>query len=748
MLRIPGYNGYEGNCLDNKKTFPNDGMVPKGASAEVLAGAGCALASVFAAGTLALTGHNYYNDDYCTYFIPLFKEISRLIGEGHFPIITDRIWTGGALLAEYQPAILNPVSIILYLLVSRIGNAATAALVFSLSYIFIFSAGTYFLCRGLGMKIRYAGLAAILAPTADWILYWGASDWIPALVSIAWMSWAAGTLIRVYNDRKWLVPAAFATALFLTCGWPFALLGAALISTAALVTLAGYAGMRSCFGIILAMLCGFLIATPALLPMVPYFLYSGRVYQPPIWETGLPALLSIGLPIYRTQWFDFTHESQVQAWPMIYVAWFIPIVLANAGWSEVWKRPVERAFVYSIVLLGVLTTTEGAGPFRWMFRLLPYYALLLLVFSALIMSRQESEAVRWRLVPTAFAVVVPVSLSVINLPSEWALYVFSGGLVLLLVILADQMGCLTHRSLPLYAVITSVLIVWATSIIYEHAKPHYPKSLADFSVPIRLDEYSSERPATRRLLIADIPRREPARWRELPVLNTSLLFSDVSIFGYTPFGLKEYDKVRCESDSTCSNIAQRLTQPVSPTGRSFLDLMRVEHITIEKKPVAEQLIAELGTSWSVSHELMGATSFTRIQPFQLPEPISWLSSGVEADVLSQSPQRISMTVNNAEATPGSIILARAWYPGWTASLNGQALEADGFEGIFVRIFLPPGSSGQLSIVYWPAWFWPAMLLSASGVILLLILSIGRPPFLNQIQPFGSAILPGTGRRGA
>ena len=66
----------------------------------------------------------FLTDDYATYFMPGFSEIARLLGQGHFPLLTDRIWNGGALLQEYQYAVFNPVSMLLYVVLGQLDDLA------------------------------------------------------------------------------------------------------------------------------------------------------------------------------------------------------------------------------------------------------------------------------------------------------------------------------------------------------------------------------------------------------------------------------------------------------------------------------------------------------------------------------------------------------------------------------------------------------------------------------------------------
>jgi len=181
-----------------------------------------AVAVAAAAAALFVSPRYFFTDDYTTQFVPVFREVARLLGQGHFPLITDRIWQGGALVQEYQYAVFNPVSVLLYVGLGGLDDLRVFAATFSLIHIFILAAGAYFVCRILGCDRRHAFLAAVLTPLSDWIFFWGATDWIPGLVSMAWIVWAWGFLILTFRRPVFMPAAAIAVALTITSGWPFA----------------------------------------------------------------------------------------------------------------------------------------------------------------------------------------------------------------------------------------------------------------------------------------------------------------------------------------------------------------------------------------------------------------------------------------------------------------------------------------------------------------------------------------------
>ncbi|HEY1447220.1 MAG TPA: hypothetical protein VGF33_01665, partial [Caulobacteraceae bacterium] len=76
-------------ATDGDEAAPSTG----GSRSEIATGAlAAALATAAAAAALLASPRYFFTDDYTTQFVPVFREIARLVGQGHFPLITDRIW--------------------------------------------------------------------------------------------------------------------------------------------------------------------------------------------------------------------------------------------------------------------------------------------------------------------------------------------------------------------------------------------------------------------------------------------------------------------------------------------------------------------------------------------------------------------------------------------------------------------------------------------------------------------------------
>ena len=156
----------------------------------------------------------FFRDDMQHYFMPMFMEIGGQLAQGTWPAISLRTWFGGNLVGEYQYAVYNPVSLLLYWAIHRMSDPAAAAFVFSVFHLALCSLGTFLLARAVGLRNDLAVVAAVVVSTNNMLVYWFAASWISHLVAFAWSTWAMAFLVRATEDPRHAVTAA--AAIFLT----------------------------------------------------------------------------------------------------------------------------------------------------------------------------------------------------------------------------------------------------------------------------------------------------------------------------------------------------------------------------------------------------------------------------------------------------------------------------------------------------------------------------------------------------
>jgi hypothetical protein len=676
-------------------------------------------ASVAAAAMVPLLVNRYffYADDDQSYFMPVFGEIARLLEAGVFPWFTERSWYGGAILDEYQFGILNPASLLLLLIAHRFADLAQAAAFYAISHYAIYAGGTYLLGVSLGFGRRAAITGTVIAVSSSWLMYWGATSYIPGLVSIAWVPWSLSALIAVYRDRRWFPLAGLATALSLSSGWPFTTFSLPLLVLIGLATAAGSGyTLRRLAGVALAALLGAGLAMPAILPTSAYLAEATREASN-IWRGSLEGVLSFGFPSFAQQWVTWDGSVKLVPTPFFYVAWFCPILLAHARWRPIasWQ---ERVLVGVTLVFGLLCLAPAFWQLRWSFRFLPYFDLGLALLTAWIIDTQGQR--QWEIGRTTLVVGLSFLLALFNSPELAKIHLLFLGMIFLLVMLVFQ-AQRQGRSIQLILLGGQALIFVVMLRIYpaNDAIPHWHPPTA------RPPETLS--PPRELALFAplDLQDHGPDYWSEIPVGNRGLDQGRATINGYSPMlpqGLRQafcFDHI----GAACPELPAKLFEVDAKSGLDLIDLVRVERVTAERGPFADRFRAVAGARWIVEQTGKAAQVFGRAAPLPAePGSVGWSSSGIALSLTSAAPRREVYQLTTAPGfAGGDILLARAWYPGMYARLDGKEITLVPYRHFLPDIILPAGAQGQLVFGYWPTGLGKGLILAAvSGAALILL----------------------------
>jgi hypothetical protein len=230
----------------------------------------------------------------------------------------------------------------------------------------------------------------------------------------------------------------------------------------------------------------------------------------------------------------------------------------------------------------------------------------------------------------------------------------------------------------------------------------------------------------------------PAYWTTFRPLNIALEQPGASIVGYSSMITQGYGELFCQTAARtpCGALVGHMTAPVRPTGLSLIDLMAVDQVVVQQAADAQAFGAWAGSAWTEARGPAGEWRFNRLQPVGL---VTWTAPGAAAQIVSRQPERIVADVRNDSATPGKIVLARAWYPGWSARLNGAPVNASRAAGLLVSVDLPPRSAGRLEVSFWPTGLTFGLAMAAVGA-LLLILTARFPRLIDApIDRMGEAL---------
>jgi hypothetical protein len=165
----------------------------------------------------------------------------------------------------------------------------------------------------------------------------------------------------------------------------------------------------------------------------------------------------------------------------------------------------------------------------------------------------------------------------------------------------------------------------------------------------------------------------------------------------------------------CDAVISTVTGTVAPTGRSLIDLTGVNEIDVEREADAKAFAAAVGPGWSETRGPAGEWRLARAKPEGL---VTWTSPGAAGAVVSSAPAQVTLQVSNDSSTPGTLVVARAWYPAWNASLDGRPVRARALDGALVAVDLPPRSRGLLTLSFWPTGITAGLVLAALGLVLV------------------------------
>jgi hypothetical protein len=686
----------------------------------------------------------YFADDFQTFFMPTFAEIARQLKSSSFPFSTPRSWYGGAILAEYQFAVFNPVSLVLYLIIDNVRRLEQAAAIYAVFHIALLSGGLFTLCRTLRIARPEAATAAIAGSTSMWVIYWGAQTWICALVGIAWLPWAFAALVWAYRDSRFVALGALATTLALISGWPFTIV--ALGIAVAIGTGADFAlrhRVRPCARVCFAMVVGACLAAPALFPLWFYLEESTRLRGSLTGElsAGFDTLLAAGVPVFPETWRIFGGtERLTYSPPMQYATWFLPAVLVNANWTALTrdKAPTAVILILLVAAFGALSTFATGWHFRMPFRLLPYYHISLTVLAAWLITHGRttlSSGQIWRVGRTWMALAIPFGLAMANAGgpnSEQAVWIAALCLTALLCRWAQL-------ALPRYWLVVPVVSHAAIFVVLTTSIPENGMVAHWRVMPTKPVEAAKPADAVRQLTLFQpigkdgsfgLGRKlDAAFWTEIGPGNTAMYQGVESVNGYSAVQPRGFKDTLCFDymGASCPNIAERLFRKEPSTGHAVIDLLRIERVVAQKGRLAASFAAQAGPAWTRTETRSFSEVFVRAAPLSGPRRLSVVPPGATLIPVARPAGRETYLIK-AGQSGGTLVLAQPWYPGLRAYLDGQALSVRPLLNLLPSIELPPGRQGQLVIAYRPAGLDLGISVAALGLALLFFayLAAGSP----------------------
>ena len=663
----------------------------------------------------------FWNDDYELSILPVFADVARSWSEGHWPLLSPSSWVCSNLAGEFQygtfSIFVNAAVVLIWKFPLTFPQQAAAL---SITHLFVLAAGAFLLARDRNFSLSLSIFVALIAALNGWIICWGASDWFGALSAFAWLPWAWWGLERALDRQRsrwrFLWPAPF-VYLVVTGGFPYTVLMLALlVAWLSIKSLGQTKSPRSTLPMLFGAALGFALSASAWLAIFDYVHGSAREVQAPDahwqWLVPLASLPGFILPCWTVNWADFsarqlphtaTELASGLVAPAALVAGFIRCGLAFVG-----KIKWELALLFLVLLLAMLPMVSL---FRWSFRWLPFFYLILAICAA------ESLDFRPRSAVAALTALVAIVLIAVMapifrvggphaLPLTWIFLLLSAVWVLAEFLLANEFArgwmpaCITFTALlATYLCIPPNCGVPKYNLAQELTKvaPLDPQRLYLSVYPPPETSYRVE--------------KKPGPFGELVRPGSTSMWAGLRfVNGYSPIRpagvAREFDfAIHGEINP---HVAEYLLwSQAAPNGllaQLGIDgLVVAREVDIDPRPGSEWKLVASTDEGRVYHRI-GA-------PFERVRSITSIDSRPNKLFATAAISRIDDSRNYVNVDvdvpnggdPALVCFSRPHFPGYKAWLGNQKLAVSSYRGLFPLVELPAGSRGRLVLEYRPWW---------------------------------------------
>ena len=674
----------------------------------------------------------FWNDDYELSILPVFADVARSWSEGHWPILSPYSWVCGNLAGEFQygtfSLFVNAAIILIWKFPLTFPQQAAAV---SIAHLFALAVGAFLLARDRRFSVPVSIFVALVAALNGWIICWGATDWFGALGAFTWLPWAWWGAERALDPRrtKWrfLWPAPF-VYLLVTGGFPYTVLMLLLLiawlsvktmwerperrngeDTEVPPTLAT---LPMLFGVAL----GFGLSAPAWLAILDLVQGSAREIQPARahWQwlvppTALPGLI---LPCWTVNWADFSNRYLPHTGTELACGLAAPgALIAGFAWcGRVLVRQIKWELVLLLLVL-LLCMIPTAGFFRWSFRWLPFFHLILAICAAEVLHVRPGPPIP-AMAALALAAVMAVAMLILHttgayaFPLTWIFLALAGIWLLSTFLLRDS----EFQKWPPVAITFLALLATYIYIPTNCGVPRYNFS-QELLKPAPLD--------SGRLYLSVYP------WAEVTycIANKPQPVGEVLRPGSTPMWaglhfINGYSPIRAAG--VAREFSTSIHGEINPTvGSSLLSdqagkdgklaLLGVDGIVVAREL---DLTPQPGSEWeAVLTTDEGRVFHRRGAPFERMRSIEFIDSRPGEQFARATVSRIKNSRNRAEADinvpngelPALLIFSRPYFRGYEARLDNQKLSVTSYHGLFPMVEVPAGAHGRLALIYRPAW---------------------------------------------
>jgi hypothetical protein len=569
---------------------------------------------------------------------------------------------------------------------------------------------------------------ALVATLNGWIICWGATDWFGALGAFAWLPWAWWGLARALDPQRtryrFLWPAPF-VYLLVTGGFPYTVLMLLLLVAwlaCRAVASSGGGSIKSLvetknFISILPMLfgvaLGFGLSAPAWLAVIDYVHGSAREMQPASahfqWLVPLAALPGFILPCWTVNWANFYTRMMPHTASEMACGLVAPIAiltaLINRGRAFVRQIRWELLLLFLVLLLSMVPT---AGVFRWSFRWLPFFHLVLALCAAEALRTNERRGIIALLLVGVMAITMsilrvdgayafPLTWISLGLAGLWAFSEFfsidfklrdwTPVCITFAALLATYLCIPPNDGVPKFNLAQQLL---------EPAPLDPERLYLSVYPPPEFDYRVEKKPGP----VGQIVRPgSTSMWAQLRFING---YSPIS-----PAGVARAFHVGTHGEID-PDVANHLLKEQSGADGKLAQLgvdgiVIAREIKVDPQPASEWTQVFSNDEGRVFNRrgppFVGVRS---IAAFDLVTGEQFSAAAIAGIEESRNRVQVDLDVPSGERS-ALLIFSRPYFRGYQARMNNKKLVVESADGLFPVVRIPPGASGRLVLEYRPAW---------------------------------------------
>jgi hypothetical protein len=714
--------------------------------------------------TYAYNDRFLFSGDKQAQYLPAMRDIGHRLGAGEFPTIDPNLGTSGNFAMDLQYGLYNPAQLLTSILLSHTEDLVQAAWLWSSVLLAILCAGTCALLRRLGLAGAWAAAGGLAAATAGFTYYWLAPSWMPALAGLAWLPWWWWAWHSRRADPWSLLGVGVFSYLVVASGWPFTWVAFVAIGLGSLiediVRRRDGLALRSVSSLA-GVAAGATVAVPLMLS-VDYTLRSTSVTDNGGGLINLAEILDVASPVLGNHIERLTtHNFDA---PLTLVAWFVVVLAWGVSWSrQTFRSPgVIGAGFATLLCLALTQMPSVVGPFRLGLRNLEGFQLSLTIFVLAAFAGTPATWTRHRMVGVAATIVSCGYVAWARFPNTPG--VLGAGFLVLAcgVVLTAALATPSHLlppvatgwwktserpsvRQPLRQTVAGVVALVTTAVITGCAVQHNsnPQGVDHGVQASGVVAPSAIKPGVPTLYLYQpvVGEQEAVRLRDGLGWGFTALTPDQRILnGYSSIGQTYVNHQLCigwQGDS-CVPIVKRLFEPQPATGRTYADLLGVQQIVATPK-FAAKMRKYAPDQWRLVARLNTVSVFRRPPPPEIGRITDIVGRATARPVKVTHEQQ---TYDVATSDGARLIFRDLYWPGYTASLDGEPIPVGSVSHEFVSVTLPPGSAGELTVRFVPPgadlrlalWLGGAVILACCMVVAFLRRTRRAEPSSASTQP--------------